>query len=154
MRDGHSAAEDAVLGDILKFDEAPDVKERIRKVVKGLDMGHVNCERLVCFRSRGSKSNAIARIWSLPKIWQRALNVEPHYVIEVVSERYDCMGEDEKDKTMIHELLHIPKNFSGAVVLHKTSQFDGHGGHVKRVINSRTVEKIFSLYRSNVDHAQ
>ncbi|MEM5814454.1 MAG: putative metallopeptidase [Candidatus Aenigmatarchaeota archaeon] len=134
----------------MKFDEAPDVKERIRRVAEGTGMDHVDCERLVCFRSRGSKSNAIARIWSLPKIWQKALNVRPHYVIEVVSERYDKLGDDEKDKTMIHELLHIPKSFSGAVVSHKTSQFDGKGGHVKRTINSRTVEKIFGFYRSNV----
>lgn len=137
----------------MKVEDAPDVKERIRKVVKGLGMSHINCERLVCFRSRGSKSNAIARIWSLPKIWQKALKVEPHYVIEAVSERYDKMGEDDKDRTMIHELLHIPKTFSGAVVSHKTSQFDGQGGHVKKLINSRTVEKIFELYRSKIDHA-
>ena len=125
------------------------MKERISNVVKGLDMRHVNCERLVCFRSWGSKSNAIARIWSLPKIWQKALKVEPHYVIEVVSERYDKMGEDDKDRTMIHELLHIPKSFSGAVVSHKTSQFDGQGGHVQKTINSRVVEKIFGAYRLN-----
>jgi predicted metallopeptidase len=130
----------------MKVEHAPDVKERIRNVVAGTEMRHVNCERLVCFRSRGSKSCAIARIWSLPKIWQKALNVEPHYVIEVVSERYDKLGEDEKDKTMIHELLHIPKTFSGAVVSHKTSQFDGHGGHVIRRINAKLVEEIFKAY--------
>jgi predicted metallopeptidase len=114
-------------------------------------MGHVKCERLVCFRSRGSKSRAIARIWSLPKLWQRALNVEAHYIIEVVSERYDKLSEDEKDKTMIHELLHIPKNFSGAVVSHRTYQFDGQGGHVKKEITSRVVEKIFDFYRSKAE---
>jgi len=133
----------------MKTEHAPDVKERISKVVKGLEMGHVDCERLVCFRSRGSKGRAIARIWSLPNIWQKALNVEPHYVIEVISERYDKLSEDEKDKTMIHELMHIPKNFSGAVVLHKTAQFDGQGGHVMKRINARAVDELFALYKLN-----
>ena len=137
----------------MKFNEAPDVKERIIKVVAGTEMSHVNCERLVCFRSRGSKSYAIARIWSLPKVWQQALNVKPHYVIEVVSERYDKLSEDEKDKTMIHELLHIPKTFSGAVVSHKTSQFDGQGGHVIKRINAKTVEELFRSYKSKRNKA-
>lgn len=134
----------------MKVEDAPDVKERVKTVVEGLDMNHIKHDKIVCFRSRGSKSNAIARIWSLPKIWQKALGVEPHYIVEVVSERYDRLNEDEKDKTMIHELLHIPKTFSGAVVSHKTSQFDGHGGHVIRRINARVVEEIFRDYTARM----
>ncbi|MBI3887746.1 hypothetical protein HY310_01620 [Candidatus Microgenomates bacterium] len=70
-------------------------------------------------RGFGSTSRAIARIWSLPKPWQIALKIEPQYVIEVIAERFDKLSEDEKDKTLFHELTHIPKTFSGALVPHK-----------------------------------
>ena len=125
-----------------------DVNQRISKVARGLGMNHIDSSKLICFRSSGSKSRAIARIWALPKIWQKALNVKPHYAVEVISERYDKLGEDEKDKTLIHELLHIPKSFSGAVVNHNSVQFDGMGGHVRRRIDHRTVEKLFKLYKN------
>lgn len=127
----------------MKTEPAPDVKQRIAQIVSRLEMSHVDSSRIVCMRSRGSTSRAIARIWSLPKIWQKALNVKAHYIIEVVSERFDKLSVDDKDRTLIHELAHIPKTFSGAVLSHNAVHFDGCGGFVRRRIDGRTVEKLF-----------
>jgi predicted metallopeptidase len=75
----------------------------------------------------------------MPKIFQRALNLEPNYVIEVLSKYYDRLTDDEKSKVLIHELLHIPKNFSGALVPHVTQS--RHLG--------KTANKLFSEYLAN-----
>lgn len=132
----------------MKTESAPDIHERIKDIVAKLSMKHIDASKLVCMRSRGSTSRAYARIWSLPKIWQKALDVKPHYIIEVVSEKFDKMDKDDQNKILIHELLHIPKTFSGAVLSHNTVHFDGHGGFVKRKIDSKTVEKFFKIYQN------
>jgi predicted metallopeptidase len=124
----------------MKWEPAPDVELRISRIVPGLDMPYVDAQRVKCIRSHGSKSRAIARIWEFPRALQVGLRMEPHYVIEVVSEEFDKLSEDEKTKTLIHELLHIPKSFSGAIQKHRAVHFDGRGGH-----------KVFRLDRGMVD---
>jgi len=119
------------------------VELKARELVERIGMKHVDCGRLKFMRSNGSKSRAIARIWEMPRIWQLALGIKPHYVIEVIAERFDRVSEEEKSKTVLHELMHIPKNFSGAVLSHKRSSFDGQGGHKIERIDSRTVERLF-----------
>lgn len=101
------------------YEVAPDVQADLEEIVSHLqdEFAHVDVRRVVCYRSRGSTARIYARIWSLPGIWQAALGVEPHYVIEVV-ERYDRESREEQEKTLIHELMHIPKTFSGALVPH------------------------------------
>lgn len=101
------------------YEVAPDVQADLEEIVRMLpdEFAHVDTRRVVCYRSRGSTARIYARIWSLPGIWQAALGIEAHYVIEVV-ERYDKSDRAEQEKTIIHELLHIPKTFSGALVPH------------------------------------
>ena len=132
----------------MRFEDAPDVKEKMESIVLALDMSHIDTGRVVCMRSFRSTSDAHARIWSMPKIWQKALGIRSHYVIEVLSEKYDKFSEDQKDKTLIHELMHVPKTFSGALVSHSAKVFDGKGGHRTVKINSKSVEKMFRLYRA------
>jgi len=104
----------------LEWEKATDVKKDVQKILKILDMHHVDPKRIFCYRTIGSKSRSYARIWSFPKIFQDALDLEPAYVIEVLSKYYDRLEEDEKTKVLIHELLHIPKNFSGVLIPHVT----------------------------------
>ncbi len=90
-------------------------------MVQKLDLKHIKANNVVCFRSTGATSRARARIWSLPKIWQMGLKVEAHYCLEVLSQYFDRMSPDDQERVLIHELLHIPKNFSGALVPHRTA---------------------------------
>ena len=104
----------------LKYEEAPDVKRLVDEIVDGLKLFHVLPQFVYCYRSKGSKSRrTVARIHGLSRIWQEALVRPPAYIIEVISERYDRLSEEEKEKTLIHELLHIPKGFSGGFRPHK-----------------------------------
>ena len=122
----------------MDVEPAPDVEEMVKDIVGALSYGHINEFRIVSMRSRNAKANAYARIWNLPDIWQKALGVGAFYVIEVVSQHYDRLSAEEKEKVLIHELLHIPKTFSGALRPH-------HGQHVK--INDRTVSALHKIYK-------
>jgi predicted metallopeptidase len=103
----------------MDWEEAKEVKRDIKKILGVIDLPHVNHARIFCYRTQGSKSRAYARIWSFPKIFQTALEIEPAYVIEVLAKYYDKLNEDQKIHVLIHELLHIPKNFSGALLPHR-----------------------------------
>ncbi len=105
----------------MDWQEATDVKQSIIHITQILDFPHIQLERIYCYRTEGSKARAYARTWSFPKIFQKALGVEAAYVIEVLSKHYDKLHEDAKKKVLIHELLHIPKNFSGALLPHHTA---------------------------------
>lgn len=103
----------------LLWEDAGDVKKQAEEILKVLDFPHIKSSRIFFYRTDGSKSRSYARIWTFPKIFQRALRLEPAYVIEVLSKYFDKLSLDEQKKVIIHEFLHIPKNFSGALVPHK-----------------------------------
>jgi predicted metallopeptidase len=104
----------------IRYYEASDVKALAERIVSQLDFYYVDLKGIYCFRSSGSKSRrTVARVHSLEKLWQKALNKSPSYLIEVISERYDRLNQDEKEKVIIHELLHIPKGFGGGFRPHK-----------------------------------
>ena len=125
----------------LKYLEAPDVKMLVDEIIERLDFSHIVPQSVYCYRSKGSKSRRIiARIHGFGKIWQKALGLPPTYVIEVLSERYDKLSQEDKEKTVIHELMHIPKGFKGG--------FRPHKGYVSR----QQVEKMYKEYK-NRKHA-
>ena len=107
--------------------EAPDVKKLADDITDRLDLYHVVPQFVFCVRSKGSASKwTLARIHGFGRVWQETLSHPPAYVIEVISERYDRLSEEEKEKTIIHELLHIPKGFTGG--------FRPHKGYIDREI--------------------
>jgi len=121
----------------LEWENANEIKKDIVKILKILDFSHIDSSRIFCFRSFGSKSRSYARIWAMPKIFQRALSIKPAYVIEVLSKYYDKLDDDSKKRVLIHELLHVPKNFSGALLSHRSRH-----RHLQSEVN-----KLFAEYK-------
>jgi len=127
----------SMSGGIKKFgwEAAPDIKARALKLVKTLKIDTILFERLFFFRSHGSKSRAYARAWGLPKIWQDALGVKPAYIIEVISHHFDKLDLRNRDKVLLHELSHIPKNFSGALIPHTRRRRGSFHNKLEELIN-------------------
>ena len=105
----------------MDLESAPDISRRISFLARNLPLSHIKAANIICFRSFKATSRARARIWSLPRIWQMALHIDAHYCVEVLSQHFDHLSPDDQERVLIHELLHIPKNFSGALVPHRTA---------------------------------
>ena len=123
----------------MELQLAPDIGVRLKNIQRKLKLPHIVIKQIVAFRSTGSTARARARIWAFPKIWQMALKEKPHYCIEVIAEKFDHLKEDDKNRILIHELMHIPKNFSGALL--------PHSGHHRAGINHHTVESLFKQFK-------
>lgn len=104
----------------IKYFSAEDVKEEAEKVVKTLNWLHVDFNNLGFLRSKGSSSRGtIARCHALGKAMQLAMGRNKgFYLIEVIHERFDKLPKEEQIKTIIHELMHIPKTFGGGFIHH------------------------------------
>lgn len=100
------------------WENAPDIKKIVISLKKQLNLNWINTKNIYCYRSINSSSRAFARIWGLSKIWQQTLHVQPTYIIEVLSEKFDKLSEKDKENVIVHELVHIPKNFSGSLIPH------------------------------------
>lgn len=98
--------------------KAPDIKKRVVKLSKTLKLDWLDNPNIYCFRSYNSRSRAYARIWGLTKVWQQALSTKPAYIIEVLSEKFDHLNGEKQDEIILHEIAHIPKNFSGSLLPH------------------------------------
>jgi predicted metallopeptidase len=110
---------------------------RLRKMIGALGFSHVDPSRIFCVRGYGSSSEAWARIWGLPTLWQQVLRTGPAYVIEIIEPEFSRLPPAEQDRVLIHELLHIPRTFSGAIRPHRSPTFR---------INRRTVEHYYQRY--------
>lgn len=124
----------------MRFERAEDVSLLVKKLVEKLEMSHIVIDQIACVRSIGSTAGAYARIWGLPRIFQMTFEYKPSYVIEVLSEQYDLLLHENKIKTLIHELLHIPKTFSGALLSHK--------GRMRR-INHYSVNRLYKRFQDS-----
>lgn len=120
---------------MISYEKAPDVETIAHNIISTLALSHIDRGRLHFYRSNGSKSRRVqARIHGMGRIWFDALAMQPHYIIEVISEEYDRLDQPEKEKVVIHELMHIPSRFSGGFVPHKGK------------INRKSVDRMYRDY--------
>jgi predicted metallopeptidase len=120
---------------MIEYFQAPDMKRRVDEIIDLLRFNHINADSVYCVRSRGSKATrTIARIHGLGRIWQDATGMEPSYIIEVIAEKFDGLSRNDQDRTLIHELLHIPHGFRGGFRHHRS------------YVNAETVEAWYKRY--------
>lgn len=117
----------------MNYKIAPEIKKTVAVLVKKLGLSHIKINNIYCIRSFDAKTRAYARIWGMSRLFTEVTGIEPNYIIEVNNRQFEKLSEREKIKTLIHELMHIPKTFSGALLPHR--------GRYHR-INDREVEKI------------
>lgn len=116
--------------------KAGDIEKKVHDLIRFSGFELIRGARVFCFRSFNANTRAYARIWGLTRIWQQALGAEAAYIIEVISEKFDKLSLKEQDMVLIHELLHIPKNFSGALLSHR----------IKGGVNDKIVREIYLRY--------
>src|SRR3989338_7019078 len=120
----------------MKYEPAPDVQFIAEEISKML-FPHVILERVKYFRSYGSSSRGtIARCHALGKLMQKAIGIKAFYALEFISERFDNLSEEDKSKTIIHELMHIPNTFGGGFKHHN-------------FVTERNVNKMYKAYLNN-----
>ena len=106
---------------MIQYSLAEDINLRVKEIIRKLKMTHIDEARVICLRSKGSGSKrVIARCHGLPRIMQLALTQKPHYIIEILSERFDRLCREDQTKVLIHEILHIPHCFGGGFRSHKS----------------------------------
>lgn len=98
---------------MIKYHHAPDIEGRAKFIAEKVGVRH-DFSRIRFVRSTGSQSKrTLARCHAMSRVLQTALGMKAHYVIEVISEQFDKMSEEQQAKTIIHELLHVPKSMGG-----------------------------------------
>lgn len=103
----------------MKYRRSWELESKAKRFVDELGLVYVDKDRIRCVRSIGTKAKyTVARVHAFPKVWQTALGIEPHYIIEFLSENFDKLPQKEQDKILIHEIAHIPKTFGGGLVAH------------------------------------
>lgn len=119
----------------IRYEKADDIQENLAEIVGTLGLRHIDLERVACVRSYGSSTKKIiARCHGMSKVLQLAMGVKAFYVLEFISERFDKLDDNGQVETIIHELMHIPKNFGGGF---------RHHDHVSR----ENVESMHKRYR-------
>lgn len=110
----------------VRWEKADDIKNEVSYLIKKLQIDWLKEEHIYCVRSFNSTARAYARIWGMGRIWQETLGIPASYCIEVISEKFDPLPKHKQAEVLLHEIAHIPKNFSGALVPHSHGKGSFH----------------------------
>jgi len=125
----------------MRYIYAEDIQKIAEEISKFL-FPHIKIERMKCFRSHGSSSRGtIARCHTIGKLLQKAMDTDAFYALEFISERFDKLPEEERIKTIIHELMHVPQTFGGGF---------RHHDHVCE----RNINKCYTTYNEKKKNAE
>jgi len=118
----------------MKYSFSSEWTEKTHDLIERLGFKHIPLERVCCIKSSGTKTRrTIARIHGLDKVMQLGMQTNAFYVIELIAEKFDGQNEEEKIKTIIHELLHVPNSFGGGF------------RHHNPFVNEKIVEKHYAM---------
>jgi len=127
----------------IRYEIADDIQERFADIVRTLTLNHIDLDKVVCVRSYGfSTKRVIARCHGMSKVLQIAMRIKAFYVLEFLSERFDKLDDKEQEKTIIHELMHIPKNFGGGF---------RHHNHVSEE-NIKSIQEQYRKMKTNLNN--
>lgn len=120
---------------MIKYLHAQDIKEIAEEIIEHLEWKHIHLEHIAFIRSTGSSARyTIARCHALGKAMQIGMQRRKgFYLIEVISEKFDKLSEEERIKVIIHELMHIPKSFGGGFIHHNR-------------VHDKSVEQVYNHY--------
>ncbi len=131
MAKRHRIVKDEVLTEVVKL------------IVKKLGFNYIDVDRVAVVRNLDSNSNAYARIYAMPRPIAVAFDLKPLYAIEVIHRRFEKLDCESKLGVLIHELLHIPKSFSGSLVPHHPKTFSP--SNIERMVKKLDREKLCSM---------
>ncbi len=92
----------------------------VRDLIERLGLNYIDSQRVAVVVNNRSRSTAYARIYGLPRQFQVAFNMKPLYVIEIIYRNFAKLSCRDKLRVLIHELMHIPRSFSGGLRHHGT----------------------------------
>ena len=127
----------------IKYQQAPDIRLKAEELVAKLNWVHIPLEHVAFIRSFGSSSRrTIARCHALGKAMQIGMDRKKgFYLIEVLSEKFDRLSEEERTKVVIHELMHIPKSFGGGFIHHDKVHEESVDGVYRTYMNIKKKEQ-------------
>jgi len=135
----------------LNLKYVPDYKNEaiIKDIINKLGLDYINSDQIKCVLSyKSSSKRVIARLHPSLRIFTYAFDSKPLYIIELISEKFNKLNEKDQIKVLIHELMHIPKTFSGAARDHGKMGNMSSNGKMSKYLNSncKTVDNLLKEY--------